>query len=93
MLSLGILYGFGAMITYGISNGLSQVPSKELGARTTIVLRGLLITLFFGVLAFFSAVRYDLEGILIGLGIAVIGYIPLYLFYKAVQRGKIGIRN
>ena len=91
MLSSGIFYGFLAMLAYGTANGLSQVPSKELGARTTIFLRGVIMTLFFGILLFFSSPRYDTSGILIALAIAALGYIPLYLFYKAVQKGKIGV--
>ena len=44
-INIGILFGFLAMLGYGLSNAIAKVPAKKLGPRNTIFFRGVFISL------------------------------------------------
>ena len=90
---MGILFGIIAMLGYGLSNAISQVPSKLIGARKTAFYRNVFISilLFAVLLAFPQDITLSLKYIIITLLISLMGYIPLISFYKALNAGKVGI--
>ncbi|MCC7569872.1 DMT family transporter [Candidatus Micrarchaeota archaeon] len=90
---LGILFGIIAMFGYGLSNAMSQPPSKKLGAEKTIFFRNVFISAFLLILVLFFIREsiFSIEYIIIALGISLIGFIPLLTFLKALKVGKVGI--
>ena len=91
--SIGILFGFIAMLGFGLSNAIAKVPIQKIGGEKTILYRNIIISiLLFLILLFFGqAAVFSIKYIFIAFLIAVIGYVPLLLFYKALNLGKVGI--
>jgi len=89
----GIFFGFIAMLGFGLSNAIAKKPIKKIGSEKTIFYRNIVISiLLFLILLFFgNSSVFSIKYILIALGIAVVGYVPLLLFYKALNLGKVGI--
>ncbi len=92
-LELGIIFGLIAMIGFGISNGMSQKIVKKEGIVRTAMFRNIFIViLLFPVLLYFLPFfNISIQFIVIALLIGVIGYVPLVTFYKAIERGKVGV--
>lgn len=93
ILSTSIIFGIIAMFGYGLSNAISQVPSKAIGSRRTIFFRNTFVSilLLFILLFFLKGANFNIKYILIAFGISLIGYIPLVTFYEALKVGKVGI--
>jgi len=91
ILSLGIIFGLVSMIGFGISTGITKVPLKSVGNRMTIFFRGIFMsTILFLTLLFYLPPSLSPIYLLIALAVSVIGYFPLFTFYKGLKRGKIG---
>ena len=91
--STGVLLAFIAMLGFGLGNALSQVPVRKIGSLNTIFFRNAFSSvLLLGVLLVFpNQGVFSIEYALIALGISLIGIIPLYTFFKALEKGKVGI--
>lgn len=91
--SIGIIFGIIAMLGYGLSNAISQIPSKQLGSRKTIFYRNIFISIFLFIIliAFLKDATFSIKYIFITFVISLISYIPLLTFYKALKFGKVGI--
>lgn len=91
--STSIIFGIVAMFGFGLSNAISQVPSKEIGSRKTIFFRNIFVSilLLLILLFFLKESSFSIKYILIAFGISLIGYIPLVTFYEALRKGKVGI--
>jgi len=92
-LSTGIIFGLIAMIGFGLSNAMSQTPSRKIGSRRTILFRNIFVSilLLITLLFFLKDSSFDLKYILIAFSISFIGYIPLATFLKGLKVGKVGI--
>jgi drug/metabolite transporter (DMT)-like permease len=92
-INLGILFGLFAMLGYGLSNGIAKVPTKKIGPRNTIFLRGIFISLILlSVFFLFSQQVYlSTTYILIAFSISAIAYIGFNIFYHALKIGEVGI--
>ena len=92
-LPIEILFGLIAMVGYGLSNAIAQVPSKEIGSRKTIFYRNIFVSILLlaVLLPFLKETVFSPKYILITLAIAFIGYFSLMAFYKALKVGKVGI--
>lgn len=90
---LGIIFGVIAMLGFGLCNAVSQVPVRKIGSTKTVFFRGALISgMYLIVLAvFWSKINFNLQYILIAFAIALLGYIPLVTFYKALEKGRVGV--
>ncbi len=90
---LGILFGLLAMLGYGISNSMTQVPVKAIGSKKTIFYRNATASLFLGLatLFFLSQTAISVEYVLIALGIAFLGYLPQLAYFRALKAGKVGV--
>lgn len=90
--SLGIIFGIISMLGFGISTGITKVPLKSIGNQMTIFFRGIFMSLIiFLVLLFYLPASLSPFYLVIALVIGVIGYFPLFTFYKGLKRGKIGV--
>lgn len=92
-ISSGIIFGIIAMLGFGISNALVSVPAKNIGILRTMFIRGIFssLMLFLILLFFLSETNFSFNYILIAVIIAIIGYVPLATFFKAIKLGKVGI--
>lgn len=90
---LGILFGILAMLGYGISNSMTQVPVKAIGSKRTIFFRNATASIFLGIvtLFFLSQTTISVEYVLVALGIAFLGYLPQLAYFKALKAGKVGV--
>lgn len=90
---MGIFFAVIAMLGYGFGNALAKVPVQKIGSERTIFYRNVMVSvLLFVIFLFFSHnATFSAKYILIALLIAVIGYIPLLFFYKALNIGKVGL--
>lgn len=89
----GIFFGLIAMLGFGLSNAIAKVPIKEIGGEKTILYRNIFISLwlFLALVLFGQNAVFSVQYILIAVFIAIIGYLPLLFFYKALSLGKVGI--
>jgi len=92
-LPTGIIFAIIAMIGFGFSNAIAKVPNQEIGYKKTVFYRAIFINilLFIVLLFFLKETNFSLNFILITLGIAFIGYLPLITFYKSLEVGKVGV--
>jgi len=90
---LGILFGLVAMLGYGISNSMTQVPVKAMGSKRTIFFRNATASVLLGLatLFFLSETTISAEYVLIALGIAFLGYLPQLAYFRALKAGKVGV--
>ncbi|MBT4209629.1 MAG: DMT family transporter [Candidatus Komeilibacteria bacterium] len=91
--TIGILFGFIAMLGFGLGNAIAKVPIQKIGSEKTIFYRNVIISiLLFLILIFFGQdAVFSTKYILLAFLIAGIGYIPLLFFYKALNLGKVGV--
>lgn len=80
-----------ALLGYGLDGSLAQEAVKKLGSTRTIFWRGLLLSLVLGIAAFLYQGQTDTQSLIVGLLIAVLGYLPILAFYRALHTGKLGI--
>jgi drug/metabolite transporter (DMT)-like permease len=90
---LGVIYGILALLTFGISNAMSKRVSVGLGAKSSVFYRTIFTSLLLLIVLFFSLgdTTFSLKYILVATLIAVVGYVPLFYFYKAVETGQVGV--
>lgn len=90
---MGIFFAVIAMLGYGLGNALAKVPVQKIGSERTIFYRNVMVSiLLFVIFLFFShSATFSVKYILIAFLIAVIGYMPLLFFYKALNIGKVGL--
>jgi len=81
------------MLGFGLSNGISQIPAKNIGSEGTIFFRNVFMSVFLLIILsfFISETNFSRTYILIAFFISFIAYIPLLTFYKALKLGKVGI--
>lgn len=93
MIFLGILFGVLSMIGYGLVNAYSKKAAHEVGPIHTIFYRNVLVSilLFCAMLFLETSYSFSWYGIFVTVLISVLGYIPVFLFYQAIQRGKVGV--
>ncbi len=90
---MGIVFGLLAMLGYGLSTAVAQVPVKNLGTLRVVFFRGIFASsmLFLGVLFFWGECVFSPVYILLALAISFVGYGGLICFYKALKVGHIGV--
>ena len=93
MVSLGIIYALLLMTGVGLTNAVAKAPSERVGNVQTIFWRGLFLAPLMLCIALFNWPSHELASrdLLIAVGIALVGYLPLMLFYRALSLGKVGV--
>lgn len=92
-LSLGITFGLIAFLSQGFINFLASVPAKKLNLNKFILHRNIFNTIFLTIILFLTLKEsafsplYMLEAF----ALSIVGYIPMYYFYKAASVGKMGV--
>jgi drug/metabolite transporter (DMT)-like permease len=91
-LLISIFFGLLAMVPIGISNGLSPIPTKKIGAKSTLIFRGILTStlLLIAMLFNLKVTHFVPIQIIYAFAISLIAYIGLLFYYKALAAGKIG---
>src|SRR3989338_2969611 len=92
-LETGILFGILTMIGFGLNSALVQGVIKKIGKLNAMAYQALIsAALLVPAFLLYPAGFYFLpEQILIATGIALLGVLPLFTFYKALEAGKIGV--
>ncbi len=92
-LSIGIVFGLAAMLGYGLSTAIAQVPVKSIGSLRAVFFRGIFASsiLFVGVLFFCNECVFSHVYVLLALAISFVGYVGLISFYKALKVGVVGV--
>ena len=92
-LPLGIVFGLLAMLGYGLSTAVAQVPLKSTEILRVVFFRGIFSSsmLFLGVLLFWGEYVFSPVYVLLALAISFVGYAGLISFYKALKVGDIGV--
>ncbi len=91
--SFGILFGFIAMLGYGLNAFFLKAPIARIGPTKAIFFRTFFVTLILLMvfLYFISETTFSLYYILIASIISIIGYFPFAAFCKALKIEKLGI--
>lgn len=91
-LFLSIFFGLLAMIPIGISNGLSPIPTKKIGPKSTLIFRGILTSTLLLIAMFFNLkeTHFVTSQILYAFTTSLVAYVGLLFYYKALSIGKIG---
>jgi len=92
--SVALMYGVVAMMGFGLSNAIYQVPARRIGPAMTIFYRNAWLTVFLFLLS--VAMKQPIGSVpaiymAISLGIAIVGFIPLISFLQAVKAGTVGV--
>lgn len=90
---LAVFYSLGTLIGWGLENGLSKKYSRSLGPSRLLVYRNLVTaTITTTALAlFWKQSHFDLQYILLGFFLAIVGYIGYYFFLKGLETGDLGL--
>ncbi|MCK5040124.1 MAG: DMT family transporter [Candidatus Aenigmarchaeota archaeon] len=92
-MSAEIIFGLIAMLGFGLSSALSKIPAKNIKSKKLVFFRNLISSSLFIILMllFNFEMAFSMKYILIAFLISFIGYIPLVVFYKALDVGKVGV--
>lgn len=88
---IAIILGLLAMFCFGISNAVAQQVVRVIGAKETIVLRNLITSAVLLPFVFLFPPQFSLPGFLLGAGIGILGFFPLYFFYQGLSKGAVGV--
>ncbi|MFA7654104.1 MAG: DMT family transporter [Candidatus Magasanikbacteria bacterium] len=92
-MSIGIIFGLGALICWGLESALAPTVIKKIGAIPTIFWRYLWeIIIFVPIFLYFlPTFNFNPLYLIFTIAIAFVGYIPVITFYRALKVGKIGV--
>ncbi len=91
-ISYAILFGLIAMVGSGLSGVLSREPVRRLGSDTTLFWRGVaMVALQIPFLVAFFLRELPWQGIVWAVGVGVVGYLPIYFFFRAISNGRVGV--
>lgn len=93
MLSLAVLYAVLGTIGWGVSNAAAKKIVEHFGPIRGVVLRNTITVLI--LLVVYAIMRpplsFDMSSLVLGLAVALFGYVPYFLFLKGLERGKVGV--
>lgn len=87
----GILFGLLVMLGHGIGTAISKVPAQNIGSLRSVFYRNLVISAIILISLPFFESSFSIKYFLLALGTALIGYIALAVFYRAIKTGKVGV--
>lgn len=90
-MQLTILFAVLSLLGFGLDQNLSQDAAQALGSKQALFWRGLILSIALGVVAIITTHRVNPTSLAIGLGIGLLGYIPVLCFYQALRIGKLGV--
>jgi drug/metabolite transporter (DMT)-like permease len=92
-MNLGILFAILAMLGFGLSSSFAKKPSNVLGPTKSIVIRNLGTVIILIPIAIIPLIKIKPTPLqlILATAIGIFGYIPLLYFYKALQKGRLGI--
>ncbi|MEI7749860.1 MAG: DMT family transporter [Candidatus Moraniibacteriota bacterium] len=87
-----ILFGLIAMVGSGLSGALAREPVRALGSDRALFWRAVAMVLFqVPLLVVFFPRDLSAWGILWAIGVGAVGYLPIYFFFRAISRGRVGV--
>lgn len=92
-LSADVVCGIVAMITLGLANVLSKPAIDEIGPVRTVLWRNIIMVALLVVIApsIVNPSRLSTSYVLLAAAVGAFGYVPLYFFFRAVGKGKMGV--
>ncbi len=89
----GILFGILSMLGFGLSNAISQKLVRKVGEINAMVYQTLVTVIILFPVFFLYPLDFSFSLYYAGIAliIALIGVIPFFAFYKALNIGKIGV--
>jgi len=80
------------MVGSGLSGVLSREPVRALGSDRTLFWRGVaMVTLHIPLLLIFFSRSVTWRGVMLAVGVGIIGYLPIYFFFRAISHGRVGV--
>lgn len=91
--SSAVFFGLLAMFGNGLSNAISREPTRKLGPTAVLFWRQAFLTLLWLPPFLFTFPRTDVPWgwVMATVLLGAVGYLPIRLFYRAIERGKVGI--
>ncbi|MBI2548667.1 DMT family transporter [Candidatus Woesearchaeota archaeon] len=88
-----VLFGIIAMVAYGLGDAIAKKPIQQIGVQQTIFVRGMVISLIYiiALLVYPFEMSFHWSSFLLSIFLAILGYLPLITFYKAIEMENIGI--
>lgn len=88
-----IIYALLAMLGLGLSNSIAKKPASLIGSKKTAFYSRIISfsILFIASIFLIKNFSFKINDILIALLISIYGYVPLLFFYKALNKGRVGI--
>ena len=88
-----IIYALLGMLGLGLSNSFAKKPANLIGGEKTAFYSRIISFSILLIASIFliKNVTFNLNDILIALIISLYGYLPLLFFYKALNKGRVGI--
>jgi len=87
-----IVLAISALLLLGLSSCFAKIPNEKLGALPVMVYRGVFNVLILGtILSFNFSASLPLKYLLIGLLVSILGFFPLFFFFKSLEIGKAGV--
>ena len=92
IVSFAVLCGLISMIGLGLSGALSREPVRRFGSDRSLLWRGVATTaLQIPLLVFFFPDDLSWYGVALAFLVGIIGYLPIYFFFRAMEHGKMGV--
>jgi drug/metabolite transporter (DMT)-like permease len=89
---LSVFFGLISLVGFALANVMSKSPVEKIGSAGLVFLRGIFISLFLlAAFLFFPANKIPAEFFAIILGISILGYVTLALFFESLKADKAGI--
>lgn len=92
-ISPDVLCGLGAMICFGLANLCSQPAARAVGPMRALLWRNLtMVCVISAALPFLAdASRLTGRAVVHAIATALVGYLPIYFFYRGIEVGKLGV--
>ncbi|NTV55087.1 MAG: DMT family transporter [Candidatus Moranbacteria bacterium] len=87
-----VLFGLIAMVGSGLSSAFSRRPAREMGSDRALFWRQvIMVVLQVPLVMFFFPKDLPWQGLVEAVVIGLIGYLPIYFFFRAISNGRVGV--
>jgi drug/metabolite transporter (DMT)-like permease len=87
-----VLFGLIAMVGTGLSGAFSRRPTREIGSDRALFWRQVaMVALQVPLVILFFPQNISWEGLAEAVIIGLVGYLPIYFFFRAISYGRVGV--